>query len=46
VNPQERYLQEQEALRFGRSFPTWKQIAEEYEHCYHKIVSTIYSENA
>lgn len=46
VNPHERYLQEQEALRFGRTFPTWKQIAEEYERCYHKIVSTTYSENA
>ncbi len=30
INPHERYLQEQEALRFGRTFPTWKQIAEQY----------------
>jgi polysaccharide biosynthesis protein PslH len=41
VNPHERYLQEQEALRFGRTFPTWKQIAEQYMYCYHEIVPTI-----
>ena len=34
--PHERYLQEQEALRLGRTFPTWKQIAEEYMICYSK----------
>jgi glycosyltransferase involved in cell wall biosynthesis len=41
TNPHERYLQEQEALRFGRTFPTWKQIAEEYTYCYQKFVPTI-----
>jgi glycosyltransferase involved in cell wall biosynthesis len=42
INPHERYLQEQEALRFGRTFPTWEQIAEEYLYCYSKTVPTIY----
>jgi len=38
TNPHERYLQEQEALRFGRTLPTWKQVAEEYMYCYQKVV--------
>lgn len=42
INPHESYLQEQEALHFGKSFPTWKQIAKNYEYCYNKIVPTIY----
>lgn len=40
VNPQERHKQEQEALRFGRTFPTWNQVAKEYMRCYHKMAST------
>jgi polysaccharide biosynthesis protein PslH len=38
TNPHERYLQGQEALRFGRTLPTWKQVAEEYMYCYQKVV--------
>jgi len=41
TKPHERYLQEQAALRLGGTFPTWKQIAEEYTYCYQKFVPTI-----
>ena len=44
INTHERYLQEQEALSLVRTFPTWRQIAEEYIYCYCKIVPTLYHE--
>ena len=42
INSQERHLQEQEAILLMRTFPTWRQIAEEYIYCYCKIVPTLY----
>jgi glycosyltransferase involved in cell wall biosynthesis len=41
LDSHERYLQEQEALLFGRTLPTWNQIADEYMYNYKKIVPTI-----
>jgi glycosyltransferase involved in cell wall biosynthesis len=40
VNPQVRLRQEQEALRFARTFPTWNQVKEEYVRCYNEITSS------
>lgn len=42
IDSHERYLQEQEALLFGRTLPTWKQIADEFMQFYEKTVPTIH----
>ena len=43
VNPHDRHMQEQEALRYGRTFPTWDQVAEEYMRCYHEMALNTYT---
>jgi polysaccharide biosynthesis protein PslH len=37
VSPRERHLQEENALSFARTLPTWNQVKEEYVRCYNEM---------
>lgn len=39
IDPKKRYQQEQKALAYARSLPTWDQSSEAFSHCYKEIVS-------
>jgi polysaccharide biosynthesis protein PslH len=38
VRPRERHLQEENALRFAETLPTWNQVKEEYVRCYNEML--------
>jgi glycosyltransferase involved in cell wall biosynthesis len=38
VSPRERHLQEENALRFAETLPTWNQVKEEYVRCYDEMI--------
>jgi glycosyltransferase involved in cell wall biosynthesis len=39
-NPQDRHRQEQEALLFAKTIPTWEKVKEKYIQCYNEMICT------
>ena len=39
LDPEERYRQEQEALAYARTLPTWDQASESFTHCYNEMIA-------
>ncbi|MGA9844207.1 MAG: glycosyltransferase family 4 protein [Nitrososphaeraceae archaeon] len=39
-NPQDRHRQEQEALLFAKTIPTWEKVTEKYIQCYNEMTCT------
>jgi glycosyltransferase involved in cell wall biosynthesis len=39
LDPAERYRQEQQALAYSRTLPTWQEISQEFANCYDEISS-------